>query len=48
MHLLGVDDVLNQDSVIGVGTQPILIGIGTVVILTFTLLLTPPTHMKQI
>ena len=29
MHLLGVDDVLDQDSVLGVGTKPVLIGIGT-------------------
>ena len=29
MYLLGVDDVLNQDSVLGVGTKPVLIGIGT-------------------
>ena len=26
---LGVDDVLGQDSVLGVGTKPVLIGIGT-------------------
>ena len=29
MHLLGVDDVLNQDSVLGVSTKPVLIGLGT-------------------
>lgn len=29
MHLLGIDDVLDQDSVLGVGTKPVLIGIGT-------------------
>lgn len=29
MHLLGVDDVLDQDSVVGVSTKPVLIGIGT-------------------
>ena len=29
MHLLGVDDVLDQDSVLGVSTKPVLIGVGT-------------------
>ena len=29
MQLLGVDDVLDQDSVLGVGKKPVLIGIGT-------------------
>ena len=29
MHLLGVDEVLDRDSVLGVGTKPVLIGLGT-------------------
>ena len=29
MRLLGVDSVLSQDSVLGVATKPVLIGIGT-------------------